>query len=84
MLDIETGLSRTLLDLNPNGYISEKEWKMVYGADTSPGLRAVVVGDSDGCVHILVRQPPYTPDTCTVGAAGRIMWLHNAECKCMV
>ena len=28
-------------------------WNMLYGCDASPALKVAVVGDSDGCVHIL-------------------------------
>ncbi|KAJ9522787.1 hypothetical protein QJQ45_019813, partial [Haematococcus lacustris] len=36
----------------------EKEWRMVYGADVSQHLHAIVVGDSDGLVHILDPRTP--------------------------
>ncbi|KAG2438921.1 hypothetical protein HYH02_010716 [Chlamydomonas schloesseri] len=53
LLDLETGSWRPLLDLNPGGWVQGAPWHMVYGCDVSAALGGVVVGDSNGCVHLL-------------------------------
>ncbi|GLC35552.1 hypothetical protein PLESTM_000336600 [Pleodorina starrii] len=53
LVDLETGDWRPLLDLNPGGWVQGGPWHMVYGCDASPALGAVLVGDSNGCVHLL-------------------------------
>lgn len=40
--------------LFPYRYISEKEWKMVQSVAVSSDIKAILVGDSDGNVHVLV------------------------------
>uniref|UniRef100_A0A7S3R246 Protein DAMAGED DNA-BINDING 2 n=1 Tax=Dunaliella tertiolecta TaxID=3047 RepID=A0A7S3R246_DUNTE len=53
LLDLECGLHSQMIDLNPNGYTTEKEWKMVNSVEVSTDLKAIICGDSDGRVHIL-------------------------------
>eukprot|EP00983_Pelagomonas_calceolata_P013110 418702-Pelagomonas_calceolata.AAC.5 len=54
LLDLECGLHSQMIDLNPNGYTTEKEWKMVNSVEVSTDLKAIICGDSDGRVHILL------------------------------
>lgn len=42
--DIETGLACGLLDLNPQGWVNEKTWQMVYGCDVNNHLQLVSPG----------------------------------------
>ncbi|GFR47465.1 hypothetical protein Agub_g9192, partial [Astrephomene gubernaculifera] len=53
LVDLETGDWRPLLDLNPGGWVQGGPWHMIYGCDASPALGTVLVGDSNGCVHLL-------------------------------
>ncbi|GIL75418.1 hypothetical protein Vretifemale_5211, partial [Volvox reticuliferus] len=53
LVDLETGDWRPLLDLNPGGWVQGGPWHMIYGCDASPALGSVVVGDSNGYVHLL-------------------------------
>lgn len=53
-LDLDTGQTRTLLDLNPGGWHEGiKDWNMAYGCGVSRGLGLVLAGDSSGRVHLL-------------------------------
>jgi len=41
--------------LLPRRFTTDKEWKMMNSVEVCSDLKAVFVGDSDGCVHVLVR-----------------------------
>ena len=53
-LDLDTGQTRALLDLNPGGWHEGiKDWHMAYGCGVSSGLGLVLAGDSSGRLHLL-------------------------------
>ncbi|XP_076915269.1 protein DAMAGED DNA-BINDING 2-like isoform X1 [Bidens hawaiensis] len=51
--DLETGLSTTLMDLNPNGWQGRNSWKMLYGMDLNAEKGLVLVADSFGFLHMV-------------------------------
>lgn len=57
VLDVETGLDREVLNMNPDGWIpgvsNERNWVMLYGMDVCGSKGMVSVGDSHGRVHFL-------------------------------
>ncbi|KAJ3693722.1 hypothetical protein LUZ60_009202 [Juncus effusus] len=54
--DIETGLSSSLLNLNPNGWNGPKTWHMIYGMDMSDEKGLVLVADSLGYLYKLDKR----------------------------
>ena len=57
VFDVETGLDRELLNLNPDGWIpgvsNERNWVMLYGMDVSLGRNLIAAGTSHGNVHFV-------------------------------
>ena len=57
VFDVETGFDRTLLDLNPDGWIpgvtNERNWVMLYGLGVCQERSLIAAGDSHGFVHMV-------------------------------
>ncbi|MEW5309312.1 MAG: hypothetical protein WDW38_001207 [Sanguina aurantia] len=53
VIDIETGAPKTLINLNPGGWVEGAPWVMMYGLDVVPSMHLIVAGDSEGVVHML-------------------------------
>lgn len=51
--DLETQVSKQLLDLNPNGYVSDAMWRMLTSLEHVPACGAVLAGDDVGQVFML-------------------------------
>ncbi|XP_059290572.1 protein DAMAGED DNA-BINDING 2 isoform X1 [Lycium ferocissimum] len=50
--DIETGISLSLMNLNPNGWEGPSSWRMLYGLDVNSDRRVVLVADNFGCLYM--------------------------------
>lgn len=57
IFDIETGVSKEALNLNPDGWIqgvsNEKNWKMIYGLDVCRSKYLIAGGDALGNIHFV-------------------------------
>ncbi|KAL8258775.1 hypothetical protein R6Q59_026728 [Mikania micrantha] len=51
--DLETGLSTSLMDLNPNGWQGRNSWRMLYGMELNAEKGLVLVADSFGFLHMV-------------------------------
>ncbi|KAL9238694.1 hypothetical protein vseg_013083 [Gypsophila vaccaria] len=51
--DLETGISESLLDLNPGGWQGPSSWKMLYGLDIHSEKGLILVADSSGYLYML-------------------------------
>lgn len=51
--DLETGLSSTPMNLNPDGWLGSKTWKMIYGMDINCEKGLVLVADSFGFLYMV-------------------------------
>ncbi|KAK9755759.1 hypothetical protein RND81_01G048400 [Saponaria officinalis] len=51
--DLETGISESLLDLNPGGWQGPSSWKMLYGLDIHSEKGLILVADSSGFLYML-------------------------------
>ncbi|KAI4385576.1 hypothetical protein MLD38_003586 [Melastoma candidum] len=49
--DIETGISSSLMNLNPNGWQGPSKWRMLYGMDINSERGLVLVADSFGLLY---------------------------------
>ncbi|XP_071720570.1 protein DAMAGED DNA-BINDING 2 [Rutidosis leptorrhynchoides] len=76
--DIETGLSTTLMDLNPGGWQGPKNWKMLYGMELNSEKGLVLVADSFGFVHFVdVRSNSKKGDSVLIHKKGtKVVGLH--------
>ncbi|KVI03651.1 WD40 repeat-containing protein, partial [Cynara cardunculus var. scolymus] len=70
--DLETGLSTSLMDLNPNG------WRMLYGMDLNAEKGLVLVADNFGFVHLVdVRSNSKKGDSILIHKKGtKVVGLH--------
>lgn len=57
VFDVETGFDRTLLNMNPGGWIpgvsNERTWVMLYGMDVDVERQVIIAGDSKGKVYFV-------------------------------
>ncbi|CAI9106960.1 OLC1v1006212C1 [Oldenlandia corymbosa var. corymbosa] len=51
--DLETGLSFSLMNLNPNGWQGPSSWKMLYGLDINSEKGVVLVADNFGYLYMI-------------------------------
>ncbi|XP_057955915.1 protein DAMAGED DNA-BINDING 2 isoform X2 [Malania oleifera] len=51
--DLETGISSSLMDVNPDGYQGPSSWKMLYGMDTNSERGLVLVADNFGFLYLV-------------------------------
>uniref|UniRef100_A0A803KRJ5 Protein DAMAGED DNA-BINDING 2 n=1 Tax=Chenopodium quinoa TaxID=63459 RepID=A0A803KRJ5_CHEQI len=51
--DLETGISESLMDLNPNGWHGPSSWRMLYGLDINSEKGLVLVADNFGYLYML-------------------------------
>eukprot|EP00798_Chlamydomonas_sp_ICE-L_P012578 gene12578-15802_t len=73
IFDLETGMNRTLLNMNPGGWSQGGPWTMAYCCSPSSALNAIVAGDSDGVVHVLdhrIGGHSSVPDSYEQGQGG--------------
>ncbi|PKI31865.1 hypothetical protein CRG98_047751 [Punica granatum] len=51
--DLETGISSSLMNLNPEGWQGPSSWKMLYGMDVNTEKGLVLVADNFGFLHLV-------------------------------
>ncbi|CAJ1970632.1 unnamed protein product [Sphenostylis stenocarpa] len=51
--DLETGLSSSLMNLNPDGWQGPNTWKMIYGMDINSEKGVVLVADNFGFLYMV-------------------------------
>lgn len=49
--DLETGISETLMNLNPDGWQGRNSWRMLYGLDVNREKNLVIVADNFGFLY---------------------------------
>ncbi|KAJ9543797.1 hypothetical protein OSB04_023504 [Centaurea solstitialis] len=76
--DLETGLSTSLMDLNPNGWQGGNTWRMLYGMDLNAEKGLVLVADNFGFVHLVdVRSNSKKGDSILIHKKGtKVVGLH--------
>eukprot|EP01023_Acetabularia_acetabulum_P057816 TRINITY_DN6749_c0_g2_i1.p1 TRINITY_DN6749_c0_g2~~TRINITY_DN6749_c0_g2_i1.p1 ORF type:complete len:558 (-),score=59.56 TRINITY_DN6749_c0_g2_i1:258-1931(-) len=64
LFDVETGVRKTVEDLNPQGWINGesniRNWNQFYGLSIAPDASLILAGDSFGNVHLFdprIKQP---------------------------
>ncbi|CAN4115786.1 unnamed protein product [Withania somnifera] len=50
--DLETGISLSLMNLNPNGWEGPRSWRMLYGLDVNSDKSVVLVSDNFGYLYM--------------------------------
>ncbi|XP_016432567.1 protein DAMAGED DNA-BINDING 2 [Nicotiana tabacum] len=50
--DLETGISLSLMNLNPNGWEGPSRWRMLYGLDVNSDKSVVLVADNFGYLYM--------------------------------
>ncbi|GAB4824521.1 DNA damage-binding protein 2 [Ancistrocladus abbreviatus] len=71
--DIETGISESMMDLNPDGWHGPSSWRMLYGLDINSEKGLVLAGDNFGLLYML--------DTRTRGQTGGSILIHKKGSK---
>ncbi|XP_057536342.1 protein DAMAGED DNA-BINDING 2 [Amaranthus tricolor] len=71
--DLETGISESLMDLNPNGWQGPSSWRMLYGLDIHLEKGLVLVADNFGFLYML--------DTRTKSKTGEAVLIHKKGSK---
>ncbi|KAL5748072.1 hypothetical protein ACOSQ2_025369 [Xanthoceras sorbifolium] len=51
--DMETGISLSLMNLNPDGWQGPSSWRMLYGMDINPEKGVVLVADNCGFLYMV-------------------------------
>ncbi|KAM7255868.1 hypothetical protein ACFE04_011609 [Oxalis oulophora] len=51
--DLETGISTSLMNLNPGGWQGPKSWRMLYGMDINSDKGVVLVADNFGLLYCM-------------------------------
>ncbi|PWA69615.1 damaged DNA binding 2 [Artemisia annua] len=76
--DLETGLSTSIMNLNPNGWQGVKSWRMLYGMELNTEKNLVLVADSFGYLHLVdVRSDPKKGDSVLIHKKGtKVVGLH--------
>ncbi|CAK7331244.1 unnamed protein product [Dovyalis caffra] len=71
--DLETGLSSSLMSLNPNGWQGPSTWRMLYGMDINSEKGVVVVADNFGFLYLV--------DTRSNSKTGEAILIHKKGSK---
>ncbi|KAJ4979036.1 hypothetical protein NE237_009816 [Protea cynaroides] len=77
-VDLETGMSFPLMDLNPNGWQGPANWRMLYGMDIIPEKSLVLVADNFGYLYLVdMRSNKKTGDAILIHKKGsKVVGLH--------
>ncbi|CAN1809009.1 Protein DAMAGED DNA-BINDING 2 [Linum perenne] len=77
-IDLETGLSSSLMNLNPNGWQGPNNWRMLYGMDMNSEKRVVLVADNFGFLYMVdTRSNHKTGDAIMIHKKGsKVVGLH--------
>ncbi|CAH9129226.1 unnamed protein product [Cuscuta epithymum] len=51
--DIETGISLSLMNLNPDGWQGASTWRMLYGLDVNPERNVALIADNFGYLYMV-------------------------------
>ncbi|KAJ4834688.1 DNA damage-binding protein 2 [Turnera subulata] len=71
--DLETGISSSLMNLNPDGWQGPNNWRMLYGMDTNSERGVVLAADNFGFLYML--------DTRSNRKAGEAILIHKKGSK---
>ncbi|KAL9140936.1 hypothetical protein ABFS82_14G070300 [Erythranthe guttata] len=71
--DLETGISSTLLNLNPDGWQGPSTWRMLYGLEMNSEKRTLIAADNFGLL--------YTLDTRSNNVTGKPILVHKKGSK---
>lgn len=76
--DLETGMSSSLMNLNPNGWQGPSSWRMLYGMDLNKEKGVVLVADSFGYLHSMdIRSNNKTGEAILIHKRGsKVVGLH--------
>ncbi|CAI0392966.1 unnamed protein product [Linum tenue] len=77
-IDLETGLSSSLMNLNPDGWQGPNTWRMLYGMDINSEKSVVLVADNFGFLYMVdTRSNHKTGDAIMVHKKGsKVVGLH--------
>ncbi|ONH99926.1 hypothetical protein PRUPE_6G058000 [Prunus persica] len=71
--DLETGISVSLMNLNPDGWQGQNSWRMLYGMDINAEKGAVLVADNFGFLYLV--------DTRSNDPTGKPILIHKKGSK---
>ncbi|WCJ29209.1 damaged DNA binding 2 [Euphorbia peplus] len=71
--DVETGISSSLMNLNPNGWQGPRNWRMLYGMDINSEKGVVFVADNFGFLYMV--------DTRSNSKTGEAVLIHKKGSK---
>lgn len=71
--DLETGISLSLMNLNPDGWQGPSTWRMLYGLDVNPEKGLVLVADNFGSLYLV--------DTRSNSKIGEAVLIHKKGSK---
>ncbi|PON60433.1 Guanine nucleotide-binding protein, beta subunit [Trema orientale] len=76
--DLETGMSLSLMNLNPNGWQGPSSWRMLYGMDLNKEKGVVLVADNFGYLHSMdIRSNNKTGEAILIHKRGsKVVGLH--------
>lgn len=71
--DLETGISLSLVNLNPNGWQGPKSWRMLYGLDMNSDRGVLLAADNFGLLYMM--------DTRSNDVTGKPILIHKKGSK---
>ncbi|KAL4297327.1 hypothetical protein GQ457_11G019410 [Hibiscus cannabinus] len=71
--DLETGISSSLMNLNPNGWQGPGSWRMLYGMDINSEKGVVLVADNFGFLYLV--------DSRSNSQTGKAIMIHKKGSK---
>ncbi|KAK8543425.1 hypothetical protein V6N13_136063 [Hibiscus sabdariffa] len=71
--DLETGISSSLMNLNPNGWQGPGSWRMLYGMDINSEKGVVLVADNVGFLYLV--------DSRSNSQTGKAIMIHKKGSK---
>ncbi|KAL7247314.1 hypothetical protein ACSBR2_002266 [Camellia fascicularis] len=76
--DLETGISSSLMNLNPNGWQGPSSWRMLYGLDVNSEKGVVLVADNFGYLYLMdIRSNSKVGETILIHKKGsKVVGLH--------
>ncbi|KAG5064097.1 hypothetical protein JHK85_005280 [Glycine max] len=75
--DLETGISSSPLNLNPDGWQGPNTWKMLNGMDINSEKGLVLVADSFGFLHMVdMRSNNRSGDAILIHKKGKVVGIH--------
>ncbi|KAG4954969.1 hypothetical protein JHK87_040563 [Glycine soja] len=75
--DLETGISSSPMNLNPDGWQGPNTWKMLNGMDINSEKGLVLVADSFGFLHMVdMRSNNRSGDAILIHKKGKVVGIH--------